>query len=84
MDDAPRPQLVFANRVLDQLIEHLFGGTMLVEPEDYLAIRLVFRWCGGSWELAWNGSIPQLELLKAVVTGWGKFPGRKKKEDDDA
>ena len=72
MDDSPTPPLVFANRVIDQFLEHLFGGEIKADDKDYQSIRTVFRWCGGNWEKLATGDMGQIQLLQTVVTSWGK------------
>lgn len=73
--------IIFANRVLQQLIEHSFGSDLVVEPEDYTALRVVFRNTGGNWERLWHGDITQLNLLNKIVVAWGKLPDRKHVSD---
>lgn len=82
MDDAPKPPIYFANHVIQQCVGHLFGDELVVELKDYMALRLVFRKLGGSWEQFQLGDIKQIELLKKVVTAWGQMPDRKKQDDE--
>ena len=77
MDDAPTPPLVLANRVIQQFVEHLVGETAVVLPQDYLVMRMVFRWCKGSWERVVHGDIVHNRLLVKIVTTWGAMPDRK-------
>lgn len=72
---------VFANKVISQMIKHMVSEDTVVEPRDYLALRSVFKTCGGSWEKLVDGDQIHIELLKKVVSEWGKMPGRKKKSD---
>lgn len=69
---------IFANRVILQVIRHMVSEDMKVEPRDYLALRSVFRRCGGSWEKISNGDQVNTELLKTLITAWGQMPERKK------
>jgi hypothetical protein len=81
MDSTPAPPKVFANHVLKQLIQHLFGEDMIVRYEDYQALRVVFRHCGGSWASIEAGDLINFELLKKVVSSWGKMPERIRSSD---
>jgi hypothetical protein len=81
MDDVAWAPKVFANKVILQFVQHILGEDLVVEPEDYLVIRLVFRWCSGSWDELANGNVTMLELLQKIITGWGKMPGRKHEGD---
>jgi len=81
MENIKQPK-VFANKVLCQLIHHMVDENMVIEPRDYIALRKVFRRCGGSWEKLGEGDQVQIELLKTIVTSWGQMPGRKKESDD--
>jgi DNA topoisomerase-1 len=76
-DCTPEPPLLFANRIIRQLVDHMLSEDLITEEVDFHVMRLVFRQCGGSWEQLLNGSPVQNELLKTVVTTWGKMPGRK-------
>ncbi len=71
---------VFANRMIQQIIEHSFGDDMTVDPNDYMAIRTAFRNLGGSWEQISLGNHKTLELLKQVITAWGQDPKRQKNQ----
>jgi hypothetical protein len=75
------PPLVFANKVIRQMIQHMVAEDMVVDRKDYLAIRVVFRKCGGSWAKFVDGELPQFELLKSVITSWGQMSGRQKSSD---
>jgi hypothetical protein len=72
---------VFANKVISQMIQHMVSEDMIVNNKDYQALRSVFRKCGGSWEALVDGNQVHIELLKKIVSEWGKMPGRKKKSD---
>jgi len=78
--DEPRP-LVFSHRVIRQLIDHMVGEDTVTDEADFLSMRLAFRQKGGSWEKLVNGDTSQNNLLKDVVVGWSKIPGRKKKPE---
>jgi len=75
------PPLVFANKVIRQMIQHMVSEDMVIDRKDYLAIRVVFRKCGGSWAKFVDGDLPQFKLLKDVITSWGQMPGRQKSSD---
>jgi len=79
--DENTPPLVFANKVIRQMIQHMVAEDMVIDQKDYLAIRLVFRKCGGSWVKFVGGDLPQFEILKEVITSWGQMPGRQKSSE---
>jgi hypothetical protein len=81
MDETPDKPKVFANRVVKQLVQHTVAEDMVITNDDYLAIRKVFRQCGGSWANLASGDQIQIELLKTIVSNWGKMPGRVKESD---
>jgi len=70
---------VFANKVIRQMVQHMVSEDMVIEPRDYLAVRSVFKKCGGSWEKLVSGEQVHIELLKEIVSGWGQMPDRKKR-----
>lgn len=76
MDEEKVPR-VFANHVLKQMVQHMFGDDLIVERDDFLSLRIVFRRCGGTWTSILGGDLKQIELLKTLVTAWGNMPGRK-------
>lgn len=78
MDQPERPPLVFANRVIRQYADHLVGDDVMILPNDYAVIRMVFRWCGGSWERLDHGDIVHNRLLAKILTTWGSKASRKK------
>lgn len=81
MDEALSQPKVFSNRIIRQLVQHLLAEDMVIDHKDYMAIRVVFRKCGGSWQKFYEGDLTQFELLKAIVTAWGQMPGRQKSSD---
>lgn len=80
-DATPPPPLLFANHVISQFSAHLLGEDTIVEPNDFMAIRVVFRRLGGSWENLQLGDPAQMEILKNVVGAWGQMPNRKHEGD---
>lgn len=80
-DTGPKPPLVFANRVIRMLVDHLHGPDMMMTKEDYSQIRVTFRSKGGSWEPVWQGDTEQLDTLKAIVNVWAKMPERQREAD---
>ena len=80
MDDRPKPPRVFANKVIKQLIEHMFADGFKVKAQDYDSIRVVFRHLGGSWDELGLGSMRHFQLLQQVVTGWSQLPHEKKSD----
>ncbi len=53
----------------------------MLRPEDYTALRVVFRKMGGSWAMIADGDITNARLLARIVKKWGKMPGRKCKSE---
>lgn len=82
MDDAPSLPLVFANRVIRQFADHLLGGDIVIEPKDFMVLRIIFRKLGGKWWDLSRGSIAQLVLLEKILTNWGNQPGRKRESEE--
>ena len=78
MDEAESPPLIFAHRVIRQCVDHLLGGDTILLPRDYAVIRLVFRWCKGSWERLEHGDIVHNRLLTRILTAWGMTAKHKK------
>lgn len=76
MDPPEKPPLVFANRVIRMLVDHLVDDKMVVLPEDFTSMRVVFRKAGGSWEGLQAGDIKMSQLLAQIAVSWGKMPGR--------
>jgi hypothetical protein len=81
MDEAVWTPRIFANKVIMQFVQHILADDMIVEPDDFMTIRLVFKWAGGSWDALANGDVVMLELLQKIIGAWGKMPGRKKDSD---
>lgn len=71
MDDK-KPPLEFANRVIRRFVDNLYGDDVGVMPQDYTAMRVVFRKLGGSWEKVSQGDINHCRKIVQVVQGWGK------------
>lgn len=81
MDETPKQPLVFANKVLLQLIQHTVAEDAVVQPKDFMVLRTVFRACGGSWEALGSGDPQHIDLLKSIVAAWGQMPGRTRESD---
>jgi len=79
VDECKKPPLGFANRVIRRFIENQLGDEAVVLPKDYMAIRVVFRRCQGSWEQLAMGNIVHTHLLSKVVSSWGRLKGEKQK-----
>lgn len=71
-----RPPLEFANRVIRRFIDNLFGDETLVLPQDYIAMRVVFRKLGGSWEKVFEGDT---QLIIQIVQSWGNLKDKNRK-----
>lgn len=78
MDETQAPPLVFANRVIRQYVDHGVGAEAILLPQDYYVIRLVFRWCGGSWERLELGDIVHNRLLSRIIAAWGNTSKHKR------
>ena len=81
MDEPVWSPKVFANKVIFQFVQHLLSEDMIVEPDDYAAIRLVFRQSGGLWDALADGDVVMLELLQKIISAWGQMPERKHDSD---
>jgi hypothetical protein len=81
MNDKPTPPHVFANHVLKQMIGHSFGDDLVIEYDDYHALRVAFRSMGGLWTEIGAGNIVHLTLLAKIVTAWGQMPERENTSD---
>jgi hypothetical protein len=68
-----KPTLL-ANKIIKQMVEHLFSDGVPLTFEDYTAIRTVFRRLGGSWAAVDQGDFQQIEKLSRIVTAWGLMP----------
>ncbi len=80
MEDRPKQPRIFANKVIKQLIGHMFADGFKVKAKDYDAIRVTFRTLEGSWDQLGLGDMKQLELLQQVVTAWAALPHEKKSD----
>ena len=81
VDDKKKPPVVLANHVIRQMVDHALAEDMVVTPEDFMAIRVTFRQCGGQWSSIMLGDIVHVELLSKIVNAWGKLPERKRETD---
>jgi len=81
MDETSKQPLVFANRIIKQIVQHTLAPDMIIEPKHYMAIRTVFRKMGGSWSNLASGDQTSVELLKSIITAWGLMPTREKESD---
>ena len=79
MSDTPEPPKVFANRLIRQLVDHMFGPDTSLVHADYMTLRTAFRSMGGEWAQVSLGSPAHLEKIKQVVTAWGQDPKRQNK-----
>lgn len=84
-DDGKKPPLVFANRVIRMVVDHMQGPDMITTDNDFATLRLAFRSAGGRWEQLWSGDKAQNQLLKQIVGAWAQMPNRKRDvEESDA
>ncbi len=77
-NDYPR---ILANRIIQQMVEHMIADAPEVKPEDFLVLRTVFRAAGGGWIAITEGDTKQLDLLKDFVTAWGALQPAKTQKD---
>jgi hypothetical protein len=75
MEPEAQPKIL-ANKVIRQLVQHMVSDKIDPSWEDYAAIRVVFRDCGGSWDQLIQGDIGTLKLLQTIVGAWGQMPKR--------
>jgi len=80
VDDRPKPPKIFANRVIKQLVGHMFADGFKLKTKDYEAIRVTFRALKGSWDQLGLGDMEQLELLQNVVTAWAALQKESKSD----
>jgi hypothetical protein len=81
--DTPKdPPSIFANRIIRQIADHLLGEDLIIEPKDFMILRLVYRRLGGTWDGLIHGNGKYLQILEKTITNWGKMPGRKRESPD--
>lgn len=78
---APKPPILFANRVIRMMVDHSAGEEYITMPEDYTVMRVTFRRLGGSWEAAAKGDVKHLKILRKIVEAWAAMPGRRKDDE---
>lgn len=79
MDDSTKTPLVFANRAIRLFANNQLGDEVMILPDDYMAMRVVFRKCQGSWEGISSGDVVMTNLLARIVTAWGKNQSKRRK-----
>jgi hypothetical protein len=77
-----KPPLEFANRVVRRFVDNFFGDETMVLPQDFTAMRVVFRKLGGSWEKLFQGDIVQLQLMTQIIQSWGNLKGKNRKVEE--
>lgn len=77
MECQPDPPLLFANRIIRQLVDHMASSDLVIDESDFNNLRSVFRRCQGSWEKLLSGDPVHTELLKLIVSTWTQLPERK-------
>jgi DNA topoisomerase IB len=75
---SPPPPKFFSDRLIRMIIDHMGVGEVIVEDDDFLIMRTMFRNLGGDWEVLYQGDPKQHKTLRDVVTAWAKSPGRTK------
>lgn len=78
MESPRKPPLVFANRVIRMMMDHSAGEEVISLPEDYMAIRVVFRKLGGLWLSVMHGDVGHIKLIRRIIVAWGQQPHRRK------
>jgi len=81
VDEATEHPKILANRVIKQMVEHMLADAPELEGKDYMVLRTVFRSAGGEWSAITYGDTKHLDLLKDIVTAWGKMQGPKKQSE---
>ena len=81
MDNPAKKPLLFANRVIAMLVDHLVGSDYIVLPQDYSLMRVMFHANGGAWQSIMRGDMKHLLLLENIVKAWGQAEGRVKRTD---
>jgi len=79
VDDSAKIPLVFANRVIRLFANNQLSEDVMILPDDYMTMRLVFRKCGGSWEMVGAGGVPHVNLLAKIVAAWGRNRRKERK-----
>jgi hypothetical protein len=77
--DVDKPPLVFAEQAIRRLATNQLGAEVMITPNDYMVMRVVFRKRGGSWEDVASGDTSQILLLGSVVRRWGKLLQKQRK-----
>lgn len=71
MEEETRPPpIVFANKVIRQFVDNLYGKDKSLKFNDFMVIRVTFRKLGGDWFALCLGDILQLMLLVQVIRTW--------------
>jgi hypothetical protein len=81
MDDFKPPPKIFANHVVRQMVDHMMGEGVLLDPSDYMVLRTAFRTLGGVWRSVSDGDLEHLDKLKNVVTTWAQMRQPRKEGD---
>jgi len=81
MDEERNTPLIFANRLIRMMVDHVGGEDMVVLPHDYTVMRVLFRKAKGSWEKVSHGDIVQTRTLNAIVSAWAKMPARNRQTE---
>ncbi len=81
MDETTDHPKLMANRVIQQMVDHMLADAPRLEGKDFLVVRTVFRSAGGEWARVADGDTKHLGLLKKVVTAWGTSKGPAKQKD---
>lgn len=74
-----KPPLVFANRVILRFVRNLIGDDVVVTPDDYTSMRLVFRRLRGSWAGVAQGDLKHCRLISRVVQAWSNKCSKQRK-----
>jgi len=72
---------MMANKVIKQMVEHMFSEDVPLQFKDYMAIRAVFRHLGGLWVSIEQGDVQQIEKLSKIVIAWGLMPEHQNQKD---
>ena len=62
-------------------MDNLDGDETQVIPQDYTAMRVVFRKLGGSWEKLSDGDVQHNQLIVRVIQAWGNAQSKGRKTE---
>ena len=82
MEGPEKTPILFANKVIRQMVDQFVDERVAVLPEDFIKLRVAFRKLGGSWTRLTAGEIGHVRLMIKLVKKWAKLSGRKEQKDE--